>query len=172
MDLIVSRRVRNHPTRWSSHFHWVEQVFWCIKSQIPVWIGQVVADFNSKLPALVWVYHWFFHLISKPQVLYKLQYYHLHWIKCQISNTCAYRYINLLWILWEEWRHSEILQSEWYWSKFDSKTMVISMIVHFSGRCPPNNLVLIFILFINYPMVACIDVKYRSLYIFLRFKVC
>ena len=45
------------------------------------------------------------------------------------------------------------------------------MIIHFSGRCPTNNLVLVFMYFINYPTFACIDVKYRPLYIFLREKV-
>ena len=41
--------------------------------------------------------------------------------------------------------------------------MGISMIVHFNGRRPPNNLVLIFMYFINYLTVACIYVKYRLL---------
>ena len=50
--------------------------------------------------------------------------------------------------------------------------MGVRMIVHFSGQSPPNNLILIFIYFINYPAVACIYVKYRPLYISLWDKVC
>ena len=49
--------------------------------------------------------------------------------------------------------------------------MSISMIVHFNGLCHPNNLVLIFMYFINYPTVTFIDVKYHSLYISIRDKV-
>ena len=67
--------------------------------------------------------------------------------------------------------HTALLQNELYWSEVFSKTMGISMIVHFSGQRPPNNIVLIFMYFNNYPAVACIDVKYRLLYIFLRYKV-
>ena len=59
MDPIVSRRVRNHPTRLSSHFHWVEQVFWCLNSQIHMCIGRVITYLNPKILALVWVYQWF-----------------------------------------------------------------------------------------------------------------
>ena len=172
MELVASRRVRDDPTSWSFHYHCDEQVLWCLNSHIPMWIGRVIAYLNTKLLALVWVYQWFFHPISKPQAFSKIQYYHLPWIKCQINNTCAYRYIHLFWILWEEWRHIALLRSEWYWLRVGSKIMDINMILHFSGQCPPNNIVLIFMYFINYPTVAFIDVKYRPIYIFLRDKVC
>ena len=46
--------------------------------------------------------------------------------------------------------------------------MGISMIVHFSGGCLPNNLLLIFMYFINDLTVNCIDFKYRSLSIYIR----
>ena len=62
----------------------------------------------------------------------------------QHINISEYCYIKLFCIFWEEYRHSEILQNEWYWSKVFSKTMGISTIVHFSCWCPTNNLVLIF----------------------------
>ena len=159
MEIVISRRVRGNTTSWSFNCHWDEQVFWCLNHQLPMWIGWVIAYLNPKHLALFWIYQWFAHPISKPQALSKLQYYHFPLIKCQISNTCAYRYIHLFCIFWEEWIHSTILWSEWYWSKVGSKIMGISMIVHFSGRCPPNNFVLIFMYFINYPTVACIDVK-------------
>ena len=161
-------RVCDNPTSLYFHFNWDNQLFLCIDYHITIRIGQVIAYLNPKLLALVWVYRWFSHPISKPQALSKLQYYHILWIKFQISNTCAYRYINLFCIFWEEWRHSSLLRSEWYRSKVGSKTMGISMIFHFSGRCPTNNLVLVFMYFIYYPTVAYIDVKYRPLYIFLR----
>ena len=137
-------RVRDDTTSWSFRCHWDEQVFWCLNYQLPMWIGGVIAYLYPKKLTLVWVYQLIFHPISKPQALSKLQYYHLPWIKCQSSNTCAYRYINLFFIFWEKWRHASLLQSELYWSKVGSKTMDTSMILHFSGRCPPNNLVLIF----------------------------
>ena len=144
MELVVSRRVRDDPTSLSLHYHWYEQVFWCLNSQLPTWISRVIAYLNPKLSALVWFYQLFFHPISKPQALSKLQHYHLPLIKFQRSNTCVYRYIHLFHIFWEECRHSAILWSELYWSKVGSKTTGISMIVNFSGRCPSNNLVLIF----------------------------
>ena len=143
MELVVSRRVHDEPTNWSFHCNWDEQVLWCLNYQLPMWIGRVIAYLNPKLLSLVWVYQWFFHPISKPQVLSKLKYCHLPWIKFQSSNTCSYCYIRLFWIFWEERRNSTLLQSEWYWSKVGFKTMGISMIVNFSGRCNPNNLVLI-----------------------------
>ena len=143
MKLAVSRRVSDDLTSWSFHCHLDKQVFLCLNYQLPMWIGWVIAYLNPKLSALVWVYQWFLHPISKPQAFSKLQYYHLPWIKCQSSNTRAYSCIHLFWIFYEEWRHIAFLQSEWYWSKVGSKTMGISMIVHFSGWCPPNILVLI-----------------------------
>ena len=163
MDLVVSRRVCDKPTSWSFHFHWYEQVFWYLDYQLPVWIGWVIAYLNSKLLVLVWIYQWFFYPISKPQALSKLQYYRLSKIKCQRSNTCAHRSIHMFCIFWEEWRHSALLWSEWYWSKVGSKTMGINIIVRFSGRWPPNNLVLVFMFFINYLKVVCIDVRYLPL---------
>ena len=171
MEIVVSRRVCDDPKSWSFCIHWYEQVFWYLNSWLPMWIGRAIAYFNPKLPALVWVYQWFFYPVSKPQSLSKLQYYQRPWINCRISNNCEYRYIHMFCIFWEEWRHGVLLWSEWYWSKVGSKTMGISMIVHFSGRFPPNNLVLFCMHFINYPKVSYIDVKYRPLYIFLREKV-
>ena len=50
--------------------------------------------------------------------------------------------------------------------------MGISIIVHFSGWFPPNIIVLVFIYFNNYPTVACIDVEYHPIYIFIRDKAC
>ena len=52
-----------------------------------------------------------------------------------------------------------------------AKKMRISMLFHISGRGPPNNIVLIFMYFNNYLAVTYIDVKYLSLYSFLREKV-
>ena len=113
-----------------------------------------------------------FHNISRPRAFSKLQYYNLYWIKWQTIKTCAYSYINLFCTFCEEWRHISLLLSELNWSKVVSKTMGISMIVHFCGQFPPNNLVLIFIYFNNYPAVACIHVEYHPLCILLRYKFC
>ena len=172
MELVVSRRVCGDTKSWSFHCNWDEKDFWWLNFQILMWIGWFIAYLNPKISALVWVYQWFLHPISKPQALYKLHYYHLPWIKFQISNTCAYSVINMFYLFWESWRHSALLWSEIYWSKVGSKTMGIRMMVHLNGRLPPNNLVLIFIYFINYPTFACIDIKYRPLYIFIGDKVC
>ena len=100
MDHIVSRRVCDNPSSWSFYFHWGDQVFWCLNYQISMCIGRFIAYLNPKITALVWFYQWFFHPISKPQAFSKLQYYHLPWIKCQLSNICSYRYIHMFWILW------------------------------------------------------------------------
>ena len=172
MELVINSRVSDEPTSQSFHFHWDGQVFWCLNYQLPMWIGLVIAYLNPKLLAMFWFYQWFLHPISKPQELYKLQYCHLTWIKYQSSKTCEYRYIHLLWIFWEEYRRSALLRSELYWPRVRSKTMGISMIVHFSGRCPPHNLFLFFMYFIICPTVACIYVEYRPLYILLIDKVC
>ena len=115
VEIVVSRRVSDEPTSLSFHCHWYEQVFWWLNYQLPMWIGRFIAYLNPKLLALVWVYQWFFHPVSKPRALSKLQYYHLPWIKRQNRNTCAYRYINPFCIFWEEWRHSALLLSEWNW---------------------------------------------------------
>ena len=172
MEIFVSIRVRDEPTSWSFHCNWDKHFFWCLNSQLPMWIVRVLAYLNPNFLALVWVYQWFFHPIPKPQALSKIQYYHLPWIKCQSSNTCEFRYIHLFHILWKALIQIALLQSEWYWSNVGSKTMGISMLVHFSGQWPPNNLVLIFMYFINHPMVACINVKSHPIYIFLIDKVC
>ena len=55
--------------------------------------------------------------------------------------------------------------------KFSPKQWFIIMIVHFSGWFPPKNLVLIFMYFIRYPTIACIDVKYQPIYMSIRDKV-
>ena len=67
-------KVCDDPTSWSFHCHWDKKVFWCLNYQIPMWISRVIAYFNPKLFVLVWVYQWFFHPISKPEALSKLQY--------------------------------------------------------------------------------------------------
>ena len=89
MDIVVSRRVCDYPTSLSFHFHWDKKDFWCLNSHLPMWISQVIAYLKPKLSALFWFYQWFFHPIYKPQALYKIQYCHLPWIKCQHSNTCV-----------------------------------------------------------------------------------
>ena len=163
MELVVSRTVCDDPTSWSFHYHWDEQVFWCLNYQLPMCIGWVIAYLNPKRLAFVWFYQWFFHTISIPQALSKLQCHHLPWIKRQRISTCAYRYIHMFCIFWEEWIHSTLLQSKCYWYKVGSKTMGIIMITHFIGGCPTNNLALVFMYFINYTTFACIDVKYHPI---------
>ena len=59
IELIVSMRVHHEPTSWSLHCNWYEQVFWCLNSQLPMWIVLITAYLNPKLLALVWVYQWF-----------------------------------------------------------------------------------------------------------------
>ena len=61
-DLFVVRRVRDDPTSWSFHCHWDDHLLWCLKYQLPMWIGRVIAYLNPKLSALVWVYQQFFIL--------------------------------------------------------------------------------------------------------------
>ena len=56
--------------------------------------------------------------------------------------------------------------------KLSPKTMGTSMTVYFSDRCPSNSLVLVFMYFIKYLAIACIDVIYCHIYIFSREKVC
>ena len=56
MEIIVSKRLSDEPTSLSLHFHWDEQVFLCLNSQLPMWIGQVIAYLNPKRLVLVWGY--------------------------------------------------------------------------------------------------------------------
>ena len=170
MDLVFSRRLRGDTISWSFHFYWYEQVFWCLNSQLHMWIIWV----NIWIPNF---WHWF-GFISDFSILFT------NHKPCPNSSitTSPESSIKLVTPV----HLGTSICSSYYGrnrdpvhssevnnivSKVGSKTMGISMIIHFSGQWLPNNSVFIFIYFINYPDVACIDVKYQPIYILLREKM-
>ena len=53
MEIFVSIRVRDEPTSWSFHCNWDKHFFWCLNSQLPMWIVRVLAYLNPNF------WHWF-----------------------------------------------------------------------------------------------------------------